>query len=95
MDIFHHFVFDLIAKRFLDQSLKGFLLCPGRQRHGTAKNVFYEFAMCFLWILGIEERRVNIGCTVVEAREEKAGFGHFYHPVTDTVVEFIVDAVIA
>ena len=51
--------------------------------------------MCFLRILGIEERRVNIGCTVVEAREEKAGFGHFYHPVTDTVVEFVVDVVIA
>ena len=51
--------------------------------------------MRFLGIFGIEERRVNIGCTVVEAWEKKAGFGHFYHPVTDTVVKFVVDAVIA
>ena len=69
MDILDYFIFAVIAKRFLDQSLESFFLASGCERRYAAEQDVGKAVGKVLCIFGIIQKTVDIGAAVVKCRE--------------------------
>ena len=95
MDGLYGLVVAVRTEGLLDDGIEGFFLAFGGEGRHAAQDLVDEGFVELLSVLGIVEKAVKVGITVVESREEETQGRHIHDPVPDTLLNGVILGIVA